>query len=234
VSAGVDRWIKWTTTGCVGLLALIAGTVSYLHMHTRVTLHGQLGWVAGQTPLSVDGMIVAASPRCWRTPALSQRRGAAVGTTGRREHRQPPTDQQGINRKLVRVLELQAEDLIAADDQRRRAQASQVLLRRGVQDRDMRLGQVDALLTGQQHNPVAVMRVENSSGQPVYDAELRWEMDGIPAGVPDQLGTLATGMTEPPPRPIPPGTRACSLRLCASAMPQESGGNAVLMGNPPN
>jgi hypothetical protein len=161
-----------------------------------------------------------------------------VSTTGRREHRQPPTcilaiatialalgaivtaifailairqqsrqirDQQSINRKLVRVLELQAEDLIAADDQRRRAQASQVILRREVQDRDMRLGQVDALLTGQQHNPVAVMTVENSSGQPVYDAELRWEMDGIPAGVPDQLGTLAPGMTEPPPRPIPPG-----------------------------
>ena len=31
-----DRWIRWTTTGCVALLALIAGTVSYLHMHTLV------------------------------------------------------------------------------------------------------------------------------------------------------------------------------------------------------
>ena len=56
-----DRWIQWTTTGCVGLLALIAGTVSYLHMHTLVELHGQPGWVAALTPLSVDGMIVAAS-----------------------------------------------------------------------------------------------------------------------------------------------------------------------------
>jgi hypothetical protein len=56
-----DQWIKWTTTGCVGLLALIAGTVSYLHMHTLVGLHGQPGWVATLTPLSVDGMIVAAS-----------------------------------------------------------------------------------------------------------------------------------------------------------------------------
>jgi Protein of unknown function (DUF2637) len=56
-----DRWIRWTTTGCVGLLALIAGTVSYLHMHTLVELHGQPGWVAALTPLSVDGMIVAAS-----------------------------------------------------------------------------------------------------------------------------------------------------------------------------
>jgi len=44
-----DRWIQWTTTGCVGLLALIAGTVSYLHMHTLVELHGQPGWVAALT-----------------------------------------------------------------------------------------------------------------------------------------------------------------------------------------
>jgi hypothetical protein len=47
--------------GCVALLAFIAGTVSYLHMHTLVELHGQPGWVAALTPLSCDGMIVAAS-----------------------------------------------------------------------------------------------------------------------------------------------------------------------------
>jgi hypothetical protein len=47
--------------GCVGMLALIAGTVSCLHMHLLVELHGQPGWVAALTPLSVDGMIVAAS-----------------------------------------------------------------------------------------------------------------------------------------------------------------------------
>jgi hypothetical protein len=47
------------------MLALIAGTVSYLHMHLLVALHGQPGWVAALTPLSVDGMIAAAaaSPR---------------------------------------------------------------------------------------------------------------------------------------------------------------------------
>jgi hypothetical protein len=61
VSGGSDRWIRWTTTGCVALLALIAGTVSYLHMHLLVELHGQPGWVAALTPFSVDGMIVAAS-----------------------------------------------------------------------------------------------------------------------------------------------------------------------------
>jgi hypothetical protein len=43
------------------MLALIAATVSYLHMHVLVELHGQPGWVAALTPFSVDGMIVAAS-----------------------------------------------------------------------------------------------------------------------------------------------------------------------------
>ena len=61
MNRSADRWIRGTTTGCVGVLALIAGTVSYLHMHLLVELHGQPGWVAALTPLSVDGMIVAAS-----------------------------------------------------------------------------------------------------------------------------------------------------------------------------
>jgi len=56
-----DGWIRRTTTGCVALLALIAATVSYLHMHMLVELHGQPGWVAALTPFSVDGMIGAAS-----------------------------------------------------------------------------------------------------------------------------------------------------------------------------
>jgi hypothetical protein len=46
VRGRADRWIGWTTTGCVALMALITGTVSYLHLHTLVALHGQPGWVA--------------------------------------------------------------------------------------------------------------------------------------------------------------------------------------------
>ena len=45
MSGGMDRWIRWTTTGCVALLALIAGTASYLHMHLVVELHVQPGWL---------------------------------------------------------------------------------------------------------------------------------------------------------------------------------------------
>lgn len=52
---------RWTTTGFVGLLALIASTVSYLHLHLLMVSHGQPGWVAVLTSFSVDGMIVAAS-----------------------------------------------------------------------------------------------------------------------------------------------------------------------------
>ena len=74
MSAGADRWIRWTTIGCVALLALIAGTVSYLHMHLLVARHGQPGWVAALTPLSVDGMIVAAS-----TTLLADSRSGAKG-----------------------------------------------------------------------------------------------------------------------------------------------------------
>jgi hypothetical protein len=58
---GRADWSRWTTTGCVALLALIAGTVSYLHVHMLVARHGQPGWFAALTPPSVDGMIVAAS-----------------------------------------------------------------------------------------------------------------------------------------------------------------------------
>jgi hypothetical protein len=61
VTGQADRWIRLTTTGCVAFLALIASTVSYLHMHLLVELHGQPGWVAALTPLSVDGMIVAST-----------------------------------------------------------------------------------------------------------------------------------------------------------------------------
>jgi hypothetical protein len=74
VTARADRWIRRTTIGCVGMLALIAGTVSYLHMHLLVELHGQPGWVAALTPLSVDGMILAAS-----TTLLADSRNARSG-----------------------------------------------------------------------------------------------------------------------------------------------------------
>lgn len=54
-----DVWIRRTTIGCVTMLALIAGTALYLHMHLLMELHGQPGLGRGADALSVDGMIVA-------------------------------------------------------------------------------------------------------------------------------------------------------------------------------
>jgi hypothetical protein len=56
-----DRWIRRTTIGCVGLLALIAGRCPICICMRWWRCTGSLGWVAALTPLSVDGMIVAAS-----------------------------------------------------------------------------------------------------------------------------------------------------------------------------
>jgi hypothetical protein len=63
----------------VALLALIAGTVSYLHMHRLVELHGQPGWVAALTPLSVGAMIVAASTTLLADSRAGQRGGCCRG-----------------------------------------------------------------------------------------------------------------------------------------------------------
>jgi hypothetical protein len=80
VTGQVDRWITRTTIVCVTMLALIAGTVSYLHMHLLVALHGQPGWVAALTPLSVDGMIAAASTTLLADSRSGNRGGALPWT----------------------------------------------------------------------------------------------------------------------------------------------------------
>src|SRR6266700_1995818 len=82
MSGQPDRWIRWTTTGCVALLALIAGTVSYLHMHTLVECHGQP--LGGGPDADVGGR----GDRCrvnHTAGGLAVRqtwRGAAVGAAG--------------------------------------------------------------------------------------------------------------------------------------------------------
>jgi Protein of unknown function (DUF2637) len=77
MTAGADRWTRWTMIDCVALLALIAGTVSYMHM--LVARHGQLGWVAALTPFSVDGMIVAASTTLLADSRTGRRGGCCRG-----------------------------------------------------------------------------------------------------------------------------------------------------------
>lgn len=56
-----DRVIRGTTTTSVVVLALIAGAISYRHLHTLAIRHGESLWSAALLPLSVDGMVVCAS-----------------------------------------------------------------------------------------------------------------------------------------------------------------------------
>lgn len=77
MSGGAEQWIRWTTTGCAGLLAADRRVGPYLHTHLLVESHGQPGWVAALTPLSVDGMIVAASTTLL-TDSLAGKRGGVL------------------------------------------------------------------------------------------------------------------------------------------------------------
>jgi hypothetical protein len=56
-----SRWSRWTTIAAVLLLAMIAAVVSYAHMYELALRHGEPAWRAALFPLSVDGMVVAAS-----------------------------------------------------------------------------------------------------------------------------------------------------------------------------
>jgi hypothetical protein len=71
----VDQWIRRTTTASVVLLAVIAGVVSFRHMHTLALSVGESAWTAALIPLSVDGMVVAAS----MTLLADSRAGSAGG-----------------------------------------------------------------------------------------------------------------------------------------------------------
>ncbi len=56
-----DRAIRAAAGSAVGLLAGIAGAVSYAHMRVLADDHGETGWRGHAFPLSVDGIEVVAS-----------------------------------------------------------------------------------------------------------------------------------------------------------------------------
>src|SRR5258708_35317618 len=60
-SRGGERAIRWTTIGCVVVLAVIAAVVSYRHRFVLVRRYGETSWTAALMPVSVDGMIAASS-----------------------------------------------------------------------------------------------------------------------------------------------------------------------------
>jgi hypothetical protein len=59
--APATRCISLTTVISVALLAVIAAVVSFGHMRELALRHGEARWSATLIPLSVDGMVVAAS-----------------------------------------------------------------------------------------------------------------------------------------------------------------------------
>jgi hypothetical protein len=56
-----DKALRRTTIAAVTVVAVVAGWVSYRHALEVVSAHGQTGWVARAYPLTIDGMIYAAS-----------------------------------------------------------------------------------------------------------------------------------------------------------------------------
>jgi len=73
----------------VAKLALIAGAVSYLHMHLLVELGGEPGWVPALTPLSVGEMIVAASTTLLAHSRRRHGRVPPLGAAGSGQSREP-------------------------------------------------------------------------------------------------------------------------------------------------
>jgi hypothetical protein len=56
-----DKAIRWSTIAAVSIVALVAGFVSYRHALQVVTVHGETGLIAKAYPLTIDGLIYAAS-----------------------------------------------------------------------------------------------------------------------------------------------------------------------------
>ncbi|MDQ2874937.1 MAG: DUF2637 domain-containing protein [Actinomycetota bacterium] len=70
--------IRWSTVAAVSVVALVAAFVSYRHALQVVQLHGESGALASAYPLTIDGLVFAASMvlldaarRKARAPALA-------------------------------------------------------------------------------------------------------------------------------------------------------------------
>jgi hypothetical protein len=56
-----DQIIRWSTALAVLGVAAVGAVASYQHAYDLVRAHGELGWTAHMTPLTVDGLIYASS-----------------------------------------------------------------------------------------------------------------------------------------------------------------------------
>src|SRR5216683_1096750 len=114
MSRPADRWIRWTTTGCVALLALIAGTVSYLHMHLLVDTARSAG--LGRSTHTVVGRWDdrggvdhtagrLAGGGAWRSAAVGAAGGGQRGESGR-QRRGGPADRGRAGDRGVAIVRL--------------------------------------------------------------------------------------------------------------------------------
>jgi hypothetical protein len=91
---GTDTAVRWSTIGAVTVVALMAAFVSCRHALQVVRAHGESGTVALAYPLTIDGLIYAASmvllnsARQGYPAALAGLRGAGIG------HRRHPGRQR--------------------------------------------------------------------------------------------------------------------------------------------
>lgn len=82
----ISKWCKsptgtmWTTRrGPATLVALVAGAVSYRHIHTVTVAAGEPGWVAAIMALSIDGLMVVSANYITAAKTPSGRIWAFVG-----------------------------------------------------------------------------------------------------------------------------------------------------------
>jgi hypothetical protein len=73
MSGRADRRIRWTMTGCVGLMALIAGPASYLHTHLTVESRGQPGHRPLEAPDAGCAQVPGTLSAAWRLARLEAR-----------------------------------------------------------------------------------------------------------------------------------------------------------------
>jgi hypothetical protein len=112
--------------------------------------------------------------------------------------RQQFSDQQDISRQQAGVLELQAAELQASLEERkrdakerRRTQASQVFITQEIRPQARYADITERPAERTDLPPVIAAQVHNSSGQPIYNVEIRWHRGTAPWG-------------EPNPEPLPP------------------------------
>jgi hypothetical protein len=120
------------------------------------------------------------------------------------------TEQQRINERHIKVLELQAIELHDSTAVRkheaelvRRAQASRVFI---TQERELDLDAIDRYPGPRDAGHRVKATVLNSSDQPIYGAEIRWHLGtaGHANTDSDLVGTIMPGAEAISTRPLPP------------------------------